>query len=274
MGYGTSPYGFSPYGGVFSLSTINVVSAWAISTHSVRVTLSAEPMHLDQFSIGDATNPATWTVVDFTDGRTLTVVAATMHDTTSVDVVTLEPLGDHLNGHTVTAVGLISSDGLSVTNPTSADFLGVVQTVDPVDAQRADFRDRDLANPPFQGGRSEGFAGTLVIGSDGDFETEAGIPLIKKLVLRRLNTPRGSFRHLPTYGVAVLEKEPITGGGLVALLRDIEDQAKQEPDVLSVRARGSIDRSGVLTIQLSVSAAGGATIDMRMGSRSGRLLEF
>ena len=274
MSYGISPYGLGPYGSVSLLSTINVTGAWAISTHGIRVTLSSEPQHLDPFDTGDATNSLTWTVVDVTDGRSLTVVAAEMHDDATVDLVTLEPLGDHLDNHRVTAVGLLSVDGFEATAPVDADFAGVVQTIDPIDSIRADFRDRDLSNPPFQGGRSDGVAGSLVIGSDGDFETEAGIPLTRKLVLRRMSTRRGSFRHMPEYGLGILEKEPLSAGGLVEQLRDIEDQVRQEPDVINARARGSIDRSGTLIIQLTVNATGGATIDMRMGSRSGRLQEF
>jgi hypothetical protein len=253
---------------------MSVASAWALSTHGVRVTLTEEPVHTDQFAEGDALNPLVWSVTNQTTGAALTVVAATMSDADVVDLVTLEPLGDDLEMHAVSATGLLALSGDLTVPPTSASFLGVVQTVDPVDAQRVDFRDRDLSNPPFQISRGLGYAGTLVIGDDGDFETDAGKPLIKKLVLRRMNTIRGSFGHLRNYGVATLEKEPLgSGGDLVRYLRDVESQAKQEPDVQDARARGSIDRNGVLIIQLAITASGGATINMRMGQRSGQLVE-
>lgn len=273
MGYGDSPYGTGPWGGALSVTTISVSAAWAITTHSVRVVLTSEPLHSDPFASGDAENPLTWTIVDLTTGRALTVVVASMHDDTSVDLTTIEPLGDHLETHVVTAVGLFSVDGFLVTSPADAQFLGVVQTIDPSDS-RADFRDRDLANPPFQIARSTGYAGTLLIGDDGDFDTDSGEQLIRKLVLRRMGTLRGAFRHLPDYGFGLREKEPITGSGdLVSLLRDAEEQIGQEPDVARAVAQGSLDRSGTLILRLSVAPTRGGTINLRMGVRSGRLLE-
>ncbi len=114
----------------------------------------------------------------------------------------------------------------------------------------------------------------MVIGDDGDFETESGARLLRKLVLRRMNTVRASFRHLPDYGCATLEKEPIaTGGDLVSYLREVERQAKQEPDAVDASARGSIDRNGVLIVQLAVTMRGGATVSMRMGQRGGQIVE-
>lgn len=274
MGYGLSPYGTSPYGG--GAATLSVAAAWAITTHAVRVQLTSEPRHVDGFDAGDALNPLTWSIVDTTTGRDLTIAIVGMHDAVTVDIQTLEALGDHLEIHTVTATGLISIDGFPMTAPVSATFPGVVQTMDPTDQTRAvDFRDRDFANPPFQISRGLGAAGTLVIGADGDFENEAGRPLLRKLLLRRMNTKRGSIRHLPDYGVEFEEKEPIASGGdLVAVLRDVEAQAQREPDVIKAVARGSLDRSGVLVIQLSVQAEGGVTINMRMGAAHGRLVEM
>lgn len=278
MGFGDSAFGTSPFGGGLPASSIfSVVSAWAISTHGVRVTLNEEPLQSDSFADGDATNPRSWTIVNNTTGQTLTVASAAMTDigTSVVDLSTLEALGDDLETHVVTAIDLRSLSGDTIAFPISASFLGCVQTVDPVDARRVDLRDRDLANPPFQVSRGLGYAGTLVIGEDGDFASEAGAPLIKKLVLRRMNTVRGSFRHLPNYGAATLEKEPIaSGGNLLTYLTELENQAKQEPDVLDARGRGSVDRNGVLIIQLAITAAGGATISMRMGQRGGQIVEL
>lgn len=275
MGFGDSPYGIGSYGGALSSITISVASAWAISTHAVRVTLTGEPKHIDQFAPGDALNAATWTVVNLTTGRPLVVALAEMHDALSVDITTIDALGDHLETLEVTAVDLVSIDGLLAESPLSATFLGVVQTVDPIDVAQQDFRDRDIANPPFQISRELGHAGTLVFGSDGDLDTESGEALVRKLVLRRMTTRRGAFPHLPTYGLDLAEKEPLPNGGdLVAFLRDVEVQAKQEPDVETALAKGSMDRSGVLIIALSLEITGGAVVNVRMGSRAGRIMEI
>lgn len=276
MGYGISAYGLGPYGSVTAVTTITVLEAWAISTHGVRVGLSSEPQHVDTYADGDALNPTSWQVVNADTGHALTVVAAQMFDATQVDLTTLDALGDHLETHTVTAVGLISADGFVVTTPISADFLGVVQTVDPIEAARSeDFRDRDLAAQPFQATRSTGAGSALSIAADGDFETESGLSLTRKLILRRLSTRRGAFRHLPEFGIeGFTEKEPIVSSAdLSTRLREIEDQALQEPDVQDARAGGTLDRSGVAFIQLAAQCSGGTTVTMRMGSITGRLVE-
>lgn len=271
MGFGIIPFGTGPFG---ASGTISIAAAWATTTHGVRVTLSDEVAHTDSFAPGDATNPLTWSVTNLTTEDTLTVASATMVDDVTVDLAVLEPLGDDLETLSVVATGLVDVTGVALSSPISATFAGLVETVDPVDAVRVDFRDRDLANPITQSARGFGIGGTLVIGDDGDFETESGAKLLRKLVIRRMNTPRGAFRHLPDYGCATLEKEPIaTGGDLVTYLRKVERQAKQEPDAIDARARGSIDRTGVLIVQLVVTMSGGATVSMRMGQRGGQIVE-
>lgn len=251
--------------------------AWAISTHSVRVILSAEPQHTSQFLPGDALHPSTWHVERLTDGFAYTVIGVTMPDDVTVDLILLEALGNHLVTHAVEASGLLGAGGSQAGSLLEGTFVGVVQTIDPVDAVTVDvFRDRDLANPPFQVDRGIGYAGTLVIGSDGDYETEAGPPLLRKLLLRRLGTRRNAFRHLPGYGVGLVEKEPIPGAGnLLRLRTEIEDQAMQEPDAEAATASLTLDRSGVLVVQLSVKPRGGAaTINLRLRSSGGRLVEL
>lgn len=273
MTYGLGAYGLSPYG--FG-GTLFVNAAWPVSTHTVRVELSQEPKHESAFVEGDALNPASWSVLKLVSGFQYTVIGAEMHDDTHVDVFLLEPLGNHLETHRVTAIDLVAANGSSASAPLSADFLGTVETIDPLQAVALDrFLDRDLANPPLQT-EIGGFSGTLQIGSDGDYETEAGIPLAKKLVIRRLSTPRGGFPHLPTYGIGIIEKEPILGSGnLVALRKDIESQILEEPDIEDASARLLLDRSNVLFIQLRVRLAGnGATFDMQLTPSNGQLVEL
>lgn len=274
MGFGDSPYGLGPFGGLSVVSSISVVAAWATSTHGVRVVLSDEPRHSDEFAVGDALNPLTWTLVNDATSTAVTVIAAAMgDDSDTVDLTTLDALGDDLEQHTVTAVGLFSIGGNELADPVSAQFPGVVATKDRVDSVRVNFRDRDLANPPFQVSRGLGHAGTLSIGADGDFATDTGPALTRKLVLRRLNTIRGAFRHLPDYGVGFLEKEPVSGGGdMLGRMREIERQAEQEPTVANAEAHGSIDRNGILIIRLSYEEIGGGTVQMRMTQRAGQIV--
>lgn len=275
MSYGLGSYGLGAYGGGGS-GSLFVNASWPITTHSLRVQLSQEPRHLSAFGTGDALNVASWSVIKLVSGFQYTVIGAEMFDDTHVDLHVLEALGNFFETHRVTAIGLLSASGASASAPLSADILGTVETIDPLQAVALDrFLDRDLANPPLQS-EIGGFSGTLQIGSDGDYETEAGIPLAKKLVIRRIATPRGAFPHLPTYGIGILEKEPIPGSGnLVALRKEIESQILEEPDVEDVHAALLLDRSNVLFIQLRVRLAGnGATFDMQLTPANGQLVEL
>jgi len=271
VGFGTIPFGIGAFGASF---TFSIAAAYAINTHGIRVQFSDEPAHADAFAVGDATNPLTWAVSNLTTGSPMTIAVVAVVDETTFDLTLLETLGDDLETFQVVATGLVDVIGSQLPTPLQATLSGLTDTVDPVDVARVDFRDRDLANPIAQSSRGLGVGGTLVIGDDGDFEVESGGRLLKKLVLRRLNTVKSSFRHLPGYGCATLEKEPIaTGGDLVSYLADVERQAKQEPDALEARAQGSIDRNGILIVQLSVTMSGGATVSMRMGNRGGQIVE-
>lgn len=254
----------------------NLAGAYAIATHTIRVLLSAEPQHTSAFLVGDALNPSTWTVQRLADGFAFTVIGVVMHDSTTADVTVLEALGSHLVGHKVQATGMLGVGGAGTGADLVAVFPGVVQTLDPVDVATGEaFRARDLANPPFQVERGIGYSGTLIIGSDGDYETEAGAALLRKLVMRRLGTKKNAFRHLPGYGIGFAEKEPVpSAGDLLALKRDIEDQTLQEPEAAEARASLTITRDGVLIVQLGIRAQDGTTISIRMGSIGGHLVEM
>lgn len=266
---------FGDYFGSIAAATNAIANVYATTTHTVRVVLEAPPLAQDPFATGDALNPETWGIVR-NDPETLTIVLVNKVDTVTLDLITLEPIGSHLDTLEVSVNGLLSLGGAPFGDIASASCPGVVQTLDPVDAVTSEvFRDRDLKNPPFDTGRVGGRAGTIQIGSDGDYETEAGRPLLRKLVLRRLGTRRGAFRHLPNYGIGLVEKEPLPSGGDLRLIKkDIEIQVLSEPDVKNCRASLLLDRANVLVVQLFLQDKHGMTLSMRLGSAGGALVEL
>ncbi len=272
--FGSSSFGLAPFGS--SSSTITIIGAWAVSTHNVRVILSSEPKHASLYRGGDALNPTSWSVHRGDTGDAFTVLGVAEVNATAFDLDLLEPLGNHHVTHTVASLVLLSTAGLLITNPHSADFIGLVAQMDPIRALELNrWRDRDLANPPNQSDAGNGFSGALVIGSDGDYETDDGVVLIRKLVLRRLSTPRGGFRHLKNYGLGLALNEPIPGGDIIRLKTDIEREVLLEPDVSEARARLMMDRAGVLIIQLRIRVAGtGASFDMKVQRSNGSLVEL
>jgi hypothetical protein len=253
MPWGTGKWGTSSWGS--AATGISISNAFASSTHTVRVKLSSEPKHSDPLAAGDALNPQTWLVQRLDTGIFFTVLAAREFDPPFLyELLLLEAMADHLITHRVKSTTLVAANGIPIAAPSFFDFAGVLDEdlAEPVAATSARrFSSRDLANPPFPAGGTT-VGGTLVIGAAGDYESEEGTVLLKKLVIRRLTTRPGEFFHLPGYGVGLTVKEPIPAHDLPGLKKQIERQIGQEPDVEAVQANLSLTANGVLTLQLRV----------------------
>jgi len=277
MGYGTSAYGLGSYGG--GGGTLSVDRAWAISTHGVHVELTAAARAIDAFDIGDALNPVTWSVVKRDSGEILTVISSEMADdatATKFNLTVLEPLGDATVVHTVGSDELLAADLSAIVAPYTAEFRGVTEgsIVEPNQVRRQ--RWRDLANPVRIDGANGHLVGSIVIGSDGDYDTEEGEAVARKMVIRRVTTPRGAFRHLPNFGVGFLIKEPLPqGGDLAKLSKEVEDQVLQEPDITAVRAEVSILYTNVVLVRVRAKMGNGVTfnVGVRRGG-DGTFVEF
>lgn len=266
-GYGQSPYGTDPYG---ALAGIELVNAWASSTNTVRVETTTPMMIGLGYEAGSTLRPSTWTVVNLTTGRQYTVLGAQQVAPDAVDLVLLEQLGPQQEQHRVVSTTLRNANGNVITGNVAADFAGVVVTYNSPPDDVTLFRARDLANPSLVA-RPIGAPGTLVLGSDGDYDTEVGEALVVKLVIRRLTTPRGSIRHLPNYGTGLAVKEPIPGrGNLNALKVELERQAELEPEVARSNVSLSLDRAGVLFVKVHlVLRITGGQVDIRLRSVPG-----
>lgn len=96
-------------------------------------------------------------------------------------------------------------------------------------------------------------SGTLIITSGGDYASQSGQDLIKKLIVRRLISKPGDFFHLPNYGLGLRIKEPIPNVDLRKLAVQIEEQVNLEPEVAESRASLSYAAgTGTLLINLKV----------------------
>ena len=96
-------------------------------------------------------------------------------------------------------------------------------------------------------------SGTLTITTGGDYASQSGAELIKKLVLRRLISKPGDFFHLPNYGLGLRVKEPIPNVDLRKLAVQIEEQVNLEPEVAESRASLSYAAgTGTLLVNLKV----------------------
>jgi hypothetical protein len=237
------------------MTAISISSALAISTNTVRVTLSSEPQHQDSAADGDALNAGTWVVERLDSDLEFNVIGVAQFDITNFDLLTYEPFGPFLVSHQVSSVSLLAADGTTViSSPTSATFAGVAASALATPEAKAAtrrFAVRDISNPPAPAGL-DSLAGTLVIGPGGDYVNEEGPALIRKLAIRRLITRPGEFFWAPDYGIGLGEKEPVPAN-LVALAAEIERQIGQEPEVETARADLTEDASGILTVQVRIT---------------------
>ena len=94
--------------------------------------------------------------------------------------------------------------------------------------------------------------GTFVVNS-GNLDIETARAYLRKRIWRRLGTARGAFFHLPNYGLKVDEKTLATPTKLRRLKTDIEEQIKDERDVVGVSASVSTLADGVYYVKLVVS---------------------
>jgi len=250
-GFGGSSWGSSPWGG--GALSISIESAEAKAKRLVRVHLTGAAKVVSEYAPGDATNPNTWRVVRLDTGLPLTVIIAVAVDARTVDLTTIEDLGGAVVTHRVETSSLRSSVGALVEPPKSADFQGIGTQAE-ADAAQAPSGVLDLHNPPTP---YNPVGGTLVVGADGDYKMVGGDELLRKLILRRLTTRRGGFRHLPEYGLGIRLKEPLPGE-LVKLRAAIEREVKREPEVVAASASLSLRSNGVLTVSVRARTRGGS----------------
>ena len=238
--WGTGSWGF----GSSSLVDLYIANAFAVTTRTVRVTLSTQPQQIFGTLVGDVLNPATWTVTRVDDSTSLTVVAVEPINTSTYtyDVRILEEFGSAAVTYRVASTTLLRSDGAPITPPNFYDFIGVAFTSTEVLTSKAPPPPTmvDVANPPFPSDNSLAVGGTLIINSYGDYESVAGEELVKKLIIRRITTQLGGFFHLPDYGIGIGVKQLLPIGDLVKLQTEIERQVKLEPEVQNARVTLSL----------------------------------
>lgn len=226
MSWGSGPWGFTPWGG-----SGEVDECYATSTNDVFVRATRPLLVRSTVLVGDATNPLSWKIVRIDTNELVAIASVAVLSPTDFLIRTQAALPRY-------GVELeLSSSALDAAgNPLgtkTAAFIGVTEealSTPAIAAAGKTSTPRDLMNHPVPASPS----GTLVV-QGGDYATETGAELLRKLVLRRLTARPGDFYHLRAYGVGLRAKQPIPAGDLATLQTAIKQQILQEPDVQSVR---------------------------------------
>lgn len=118
---------------------------------------------------------------------------------------------------------------------------------------RRDVR-RDIRSNQYLGS----LAGGIII-NGGDYVLESGERLRRKLLIRRLSTTMGTFRHAPTYGSAPDIKVPYTSAELETLRSRIVQACLQEYEAERVEVAMSGVDGGVVSCRVKVFYQGGGS---------------
>ena len=253
IGWGLEHHGIDPYGSARALEALTMQHAVAVSLKQVMVTLSTAAQAIVATLPGDALNPATWVIQRLDTNAFLNVIAVTSVTPSVYILTTIQPFGPTSVMHRVSSTTLRDIVGSLIQQPNSADFLGIASADNAFSAvaARRQVAARDIANPqtPVKTGLS---GGTLVVTAGGDYATETGAALIRKLVTRRIISTPGDFFHAPEYGVGIPRKEPIPASELVKLRTRIEQQVKTEPEVDDASASITLDANNIMTVSVRV----------------------
>jgi hypothetical protein len=176
-------------------------------------------------------------------------VQAVPGDGTQIDVWLDRPMSPTGSSYTITVVDLKSADLSTNLDPTQASFTFTgVQLGTPALSMDMLIGNRDIANPQYggtatnaghpygSGSQSLPQIGHFVVDDTGDYGIDQGLTSYKKRVFRRLTTPKGTFRALPSYGVIIPQSvKRLARANLTdSIAADAEDQIRQEPETVSV----------------------------------------
>lgn len=111
-GYGILPYGAGYWGTGVSIVPTAEANAFAVGDRKVRIVLAFEPLHESSTNEGDALNPRTWSITDLGSGKVYTVMAVTMVDAFTYDLVTFEVFPNHYGTLELKTATLIAANGI------------------------------------------------------------------------------------------------------------------------------------------------------------------
>lgn len=231
-----------PVGGFF------VVAAIASSSTTFQVAMSENPLFASPLRSGDASNLANWSLIRMDTGERVPLLFVRGLQGVP-DVLEFGIFGRFVSPlvqYRVTAgLQLLSDTGDPIIEPRNALFAGSPEAL-----RGAQTRELvDIRNPQVQ---KDQFNGGLVVRSNGDYDLESGVTLVKKLIIRRLTTLKDEFFHLSgrDYGAGVENKAFFTTADIVALQADAERQVRREPEVGDVSVGVSLTADSRLTINV------------------------
>jgi hypothetical protein len=218
-----------------------------VSSSQFDVVWSKEPEYVSPITPTSAANVRNFTLVrmDTVEEIPLLSVAPVVGDLVRLRFTRLGAWESDTIVYRVTAADtILAADGSPLVAPKAADFYGMPSVV----TQRDDLRPLvDLRNPQSD---SKVVNGGLVVTTAGEYQLEQGLPLIRKLIVRRVTSALDSFYHLAGrgYGEGVQPAALYTASDLVLLRASLERAVLKEPEVEVARVSLTLQADGQLRI--------------------------
>lgn len=252
-GWGIGSWGVSPWGtGEMPAAPGAGAQVYASGDRTVRLLLPFEPQHRYPTQVGDALNPKTWVLRFPATGRQVHVLSVREVRDTEYELRTLELLANDLTELELRAPDLLYANGAPVLGflATFGGQSSLPNSTQQLQTTAAGYALTDVANPQTPNSPT---GGTLVVTSAGEYRSVTGTALLKKLIVRRLQSNPGDFFHLPAYGAGLREKVPMAQSDLRRLAKRIEEQVLLEPEVEAVAVSLTLQpAAGILVVNLVV----------------------
>jgi hypothetical protein len=271
-GFGSGPFGSMAFG---SGGGVSIAAAIQLTRNSIRLNISGPVRVFNPGDVGDALYDRGYTLEAYNvplgapRAHVPRVIFVERVSDSAVTIYTDAPL----DGPGVVYRLIGSREVFGAVNVSARSALFRTFGDSPlVREERARSRSFDLANTQSAaaGPGEEQQLGTLVTDADGDFKNDAGLDNLKKRVIRRVTTRRGSYQHAPAYGLSV----PLKGLATPAALRNLQQQALQqlalEPGVTAVRVSVTEPSPGVVMLGIEVDAQGmsfGVDVELPLGAQ-------
>lgn len=247
MGWGGPTWG-SLWGGGMS-PTLSIVKAIAIGDRIALVELSRPPRAKSTIGAGDALNPRSWRISRSDTGQQLIVEAVAAVTLGYIfQLYTLKKFGSTLINHLVLSTSLVDPNGVLIQPPNNQAFIGCIDSI-------AEGTPGGLVDIASIQSDPTSFSATMRVNPGGDYATQTGIELLKKLVIRRLTTSPNEFFFLDNYGLGLRVKEPLRLNDMAKMRIEAINQLQQEPEFSSVDVALSLSTKNVLTINVRATLA-------------------
>jgi hypothetical protein len=256
-GFGSGSFGSTSFGAGPANPTLSAVQ---LELNSVVVTLVGVDVVVDPIEL-DPLDPAAWELRLSTDpsvsGAALPLVQAVVRE--SDDSVRVYFDAVCTPGQAYEIVYLPIEDGdCGISGSASFVGFGLPTLMSPMVGTQLLGR-YDLANPSLRADAQGNVVvlGTLQVDSTGDLQNETGVAYLRKRIVRRYTTRRGSILALPLYGLAIPMKRNFSVSEMLRLQSECIAQCRQEPDVAQVSVSITQPTPGAIIIFTRIRTVNG-----------------